>query len=62
NKCVGEGPSFGVLISDWGWVIIIMTAAVIAGVVVVLRKRKRMKPFTMQSGQVKPPSPPKKQI
>ncbi len=54
KRCTGEGPSFGVIIADWGWLIIVVTGIVIAGGAVLLRKRKRMKPFTMQSSQTAP--------
>jgi hypothetical protein len=48
KSCVGEGPSWGVLIADWGWLVIILTATVIAGTAVALRRREKRKPFTMQ--------------
>ena len=50
NTCAGEAPSFGVIISDWGWLIIVAVSSTIAGVAVMLRKKhQKKKPFSMQS-------------
>ncbi len=57
SKCTGEGPSWGVMIADWGWLAIILTGTVIAGTVVILRRREKKKPFTMQVKK-KPDLPP----
>ncbi|MCX6814029.1 MAG: hypothetical protein NTY20_00025, partial [Candidatus Aenigmarchaeota archaeon] len=48
SRCTGEGPSFGVIIADWGWLMIVVTGVVITGAAVFLKKRQKKKPFTMQ--------------